>query len=108
MNHSGDERLTSMWGGVAGRLSSSKLCCSSRFHSKDGIVKSLCSKEVSRLTVHVPSKENLFPSLGRVHRECSGFLPVRPAVLLYKCLGRGVVRSPVLHVASVPGLQPGD
>lgn len=68
-------------GKAAGRVANSKiLCCSSLFHNKDDIVKSLCSKEVPKLTVRVPShrsedrcKENLFPCLGRVNCKCGRF-----------------------------------
>ena len=69
------------WGEASGWVANSKiLCCSSSFHNKDGIVKSLCSKEVPKLTMRVPShrsrddcKENLFPCLGRVNCKCGRF-----------------------------------
>lgn len=63
-------------GVVAGRVSSSKACCSSSVHSKDGVMESLCSQKVLELTVSISgnrSKENLSPSLGGVSRECGGF-----------------------------------
>lgn len=105
-------------GGVAGRVSSSKACCSSSVHSKDGVMESLCSQKVLKLTVSISgnrSKENLSPSLGGVSRECGGVPPPAfPAVLPYKYLGQGspggVLGRPVLLGGgwSVLGLRPGD
>lgn len=66
-------------GGAAGRCPPQKYRVSAPRFTRKMISSSLCSKEVPKLTVRVPSyrrdgvKERLFPCLGKVHCECGRF-----------------------------------
>ena len=87
-------------GGESCWASNPRMCCSSSFHNKDGIAKTLHSKEVPELTVRVRSNSSRggckgnCPLLGRVGVNVMGFLsPIFTAMLPYMCLGQGIFEA---------------